>query len=192
MAEPIVCEGDPRLLLKTPVCLSSVSKDASGSLPLRSSEKQECKKIECITLKTVHNLKLALKTHTCDSTPGKLFNGTFFVRELIHAYESGSGLRRGIHTGLFEWTSTSGTIIGALSGTTNAGLVRHPLPKPIEKCHSPGVMTGRLCGTIEKAKDDRLIGCEVLATYRFLFTADAKGGKGPVRGTIEGDIVCRC
>jgi hypothetical protein len=34
----------------------------------------------------------------CDSPPGKLFD-TFIVRNLITAFESGDGTRRGIHEG---------------------------------------------------------------------------------------------
>lgn len=193
MAESIVCEADPRVLHEVPVCLSSVSKDVMGKMALRRADKQECSTFKCITLKTIHELNLSLKAAACDSPTGKLFDGKLVVPELISAYEAGSGNRRGVHTGLFQWQAPTASIAvtGTLSGTTNAGLFRPPF-QAHEKCLSPGIMYGRLCGTVEKANDKKLVGCEVLAVYRFSFPASEKGGEGPVRGTLEGEVVCRC
>jgi hypothetical protein len=192
VAESIVCAGNSDLLFKEPICLSSVSKNAAGELSPKDSDKQKCKEVKCETLKTLHDLKLSLKTHACDSPTGKLFDGTLTVPGLAHAFESASGLRRGVHSGSFQWQGKAGVVTGTLSGITNAGIFRAPPFGNYEQCATKGVMIGRLCGVIEKAKDKQLVGCEVIAVYRLKFKPSETGGGGKVAGTIEGDIVCSC
>jgi hypothetical protein len=70
----------------------------AGSIPVVRSTAAETGK--CRTLKTIHFLELHVTTNApCDAPPGKLFHGTFIVRNLITAFENGDGARRGIHEG---------------------------------------------------------------------------------------------
>jgi hypothetical protein len=48
-------------------CLSELSKNLEGELRLVESEREQCWELDCTTLKTVHQLKLAVASHECDS-----------------------------------------------------------------------------------------------------------------------------
>jgi hypothetical protein len=53
-------------------------------------------------------------------------------------------------------------------------------------------MEGMQMGSILRARDSRLVGCEVRAAYRLRFDPSEGGGSGAVQGTLEGAIVCDC
>jgi hypothetical protein len=53
-------------------------------------------------------------------------------------------------------------------------------------------MEGLLLGTVRRARDPRLRGCEVQAAYRLHFDPSEQGGSGGVAGTLEGAVVCDC
>ena len=62
-----------------------------------------------------------------------------------------------------------------------------------ERCDERGVMTGRLCGVIRRSRENqRLVGCQVFGVYRFQFDPTEEGGRGAIRGTLEGVVVCAC
>ena len=190
------CLENPKALWDNPICLTPVSKNVRGDLRLMERERQTCKKKkakDCLTLKTDHVLKLDVKAHDpCDSKASALLDGTFLVRRLITAFMDGSGENRGLHTGFFNWIGDGARVRGSLSGMTNVGTHRQPVFDPCQQCHAPGYMEGRLCGRIVKAKDDRLRGCKVTASYRFLFDPSKGAIDTGVTGTIEGLVVCPC
>ncbi len=184
---------DARRLWERRLCLEPVSKNVEGRLELLNRERQECEEPKCLTLKTDHLLKLEVRSNDpCDSDVGKRLDGVLVVRRLVHALNNGTGEGRGIHTGEFVWMADGMQIEGELSGMTNVGTHREPPFDPCQQCHDPGYMEGRLCGRIVKAEDDRLLGCRVVAAYRFRFDASEGFQDTGVRGTIEGAVVCTC
>jgi hypothetical protein len=187
------CLDNPRELWHQLVCLRPVSKNVRGDLRLLERELQSCEQDDCRTLKTDHLLKVEVRAHEpCDSEASGLLDGDFIVRQLITGFLDGSGENRGLHTGAFDWVGGGARVRGSLSGTTNAGTHRQPVFDPCQECRAPGCMEGRLCGRIVKAKDERLRGCRVAASYRFLFDASDGASDTAITGTIEGLIVCSC
>ena len=187
------CLDDARELAKSRVCLEPVSKNAEGELRLVDREVEECSDPKCETLKTDHLLRLEVKSHKpCDSKVGKLLDGVFYVRKLVSALSDGNGERRGIHAGEFRWNGNGVRIEGRMSGMTNVGTHRAPVFDECQKCNSPGYMEGRLCGRIVKARDEKLVGCEVTAVYRFRFDHSKGFQDTGIAGTIEGAVVCEC
>jgi hypothetical protein len=75
---------------------------------------------------------------------------------------------------------------------TNVGTHRPPVFGPCQECHAPGHMEGRLCGHIVRAKDRRLVGCQVTAAYRLLFDPSEGFQDTGIQGTLEGLVVCSC
>jgi len=69
------CFDDPEGILTKPFCVSALSKDLKGKMPLRSSKKQECKEPKCVTLRTLHEMKSTVKGTNCDSGLAKSLNG---------------------------------------------------------------------------------------------------------------------
>lgn len=186
------CLEDPRQLWEQRVCLRPVSKNLRGELRLNKRERQDCDEEPCKTLKTDHGLRLEVHSHQpCDSEPGKQLDGTLFVRRLVHALIN-SGEGRGLHTGHFEWVGDQLVVEGVMSGMTNEGTHREPVFQPCQVCDERGVMEGRLCGRVVRAKDERLIGCNVAAAYRLRFDASEGFRDTGVEGTLEGLLVCRC
>ena len=53
-------------------------------------------------------------------------------------------------------------------------------------------MIGRLCGVIQRAVEQQLVGCNVFGTYRIQFDPGKQGATGAVRGTLEGLVICNC
>ncbi len=53
-------------------------------------------------------------------------------------------------------------------------------------------MIGRLCGTVVRAGDPRLVGSLVTGVYRFEVEPTDEGGGGRLVGTIEGALVQEC
>jgi hypothetical protein len=187
------CLDDARRLWDERVCLRPVSKDVRGDLRLWHRELQTCDDEDCRTLKTDHGLKLEVHAHEpCDSRASGLLDGVLVVRRLVTAFVDGSGENRGVHTGAFDWVGSDARVRGTLSGTTNVGTHREPAFDPCQECHASGYMEGRLCGRIVKARDDRLRGCRVAASYRLRFDPSQGATDSAVTGTIEGLIVCAC
>ena len=187
------CLEDPRELWEKRICLAEISKDARGELRLLDRELEVCEERDCRTLKTDHMLKVEVVAHhPCDSAVSAPLDGVLYVRRLITAFLDGSGENRGLHTGVFMWAGASARVEGTLSGVTNVGTHRQPVFDPCQECRAPGFMEGRLCGRIVKAEDDRLVGCNVTAAYRFRFDASQGGQDTAIAGTIEGLVVCPC
>jgi hypothetical protein len=191
MAFPTGCLDEPSVLLKERLCVHNVSKDMRGDLDLNVSEHEKCAEPECLTLKTVHRFKVELRRHDCDSNLGGLLDGTLVIERLVTAFER-DGLQRGVHAGDFEWFTQGGLVRGRMSGITNAGTHREPVFDPCERCHQPGVLTGRLCGEVVEAQVGELRECKVVATYKVRFDPSEKGGDGGVYGTLEGMVICPC
>jgi hypothetical protein len=188
-----LCTPGSRDLLERNVCLSALSKNLRGELKLLRHQLERCAKLRCTTLKTIHFVELRVETNKpCDSRTGQLLNGDLIVRNLVTVFESGDGLRRGVHEGDFIWQDGSTVAIGSLSGITNAGTHREPIFKPCQTCDAKGFMEGRFCGTIRKAERPTLLGCQVIGTYRLHFKATKAGGQGGIQGTLEGETVCAC
>ena len=192
----IRCADSARDILQREICVTSLSKNVTGDLKLLHSERETCAKLDCVTLKTEHYLTLKVAPNRpCDAPLAKVLNGVLRVGDLAHAFQDGDGNRRGYHGGDFRWQGAAGLIaFGTVSGMTNAGILRAPVFDPAcEKCDQPGIMIGRLCGTIQRAPEQpRLLGCQVFGVYRLQFDPGKDGGQGAVRGTVEGLVVCPC
>jgi hypothetical protein len=191
---PTTCFDDPKEILSSEVCVSSLSKDAHGETSLRSSSPHECKEARCVTLRTSAALKLVLTSNSpCDGLLGQDLSGNLSVDVLATAYEK-DGLGRGVHAGDFLWTTAKGVgIQGRMSGITNAGLVRaKPFAPNVEKCISEGILVGRFCGQVTRTENPKLRGARIVATYRLKTTASPKGETGTVVGTVEGVVVTPC
>ncbi len=188
-----LCSEGSRELLERHICLSALSKNLKGVLTPLEHETERCTKLKCVTLKTIHFLKVQVVHHQCDSATAQVLDGWFSIRNLVSAYEGGDGRRRGIHEGEFVWKGSGAVAFGTISGITNAGTHRRPYFDPCQTCNAKGFMEGRFCGTIRKAQRKQLVGCQVVGTYRLRFhPTKAEGGSGPIDGSLEGDIVCAC
>jgi hypothetical protein len=187
------CADRPEDIRDTEMCLASLSKNLEGELRLLDRDLEQCAQPRCITLKTLHYLRMNVKTNDpCDSEPGRQLDGVFQVRDLTHAFMDGDGNRRGFHGGNFRWTGSGLLAVGSISGITNAGTHREPVFDPCQRCEAPGYMEGRFCGIVRRAQDQALVGCQSIGTYRFRFDPSSGGGEGAIRGTLEGGIVCSC
>lgn len=191
MAFPPGCLDEPPVLLKERLCVHNVSKDVRGELDLNVSQFEKCAEPGCVTLKTVHGLKVDVGGHDCDSKLGKLLDGILVVDRLVTAFEE-DGLHRGVHAGDFIWKSQGALIHGRMSGITNAGIHREPPFNPCERCDEKGVLTGRLCGEVVDAFVGELRECKVVAVYKIRFDPSEKGGAGGIYGTLEGMVICPC
>ena len=184
---------DPKRLWNNRFCLEEVSKNLRGRLDLLHRERQPCDEPECVTLKTQHTLRAEVRRHEpCDSDLAACLDGTLVTNSLVHALADGTGLNRGPHTADFVLFGDGCELTGEMSGMTNVGTHRSEPFSDCQECHAPGFMEGRLCGRITKAKDERLLGCRVVAAYRFCFDASEGFVDTEIRGTIEGVLACRC
>lgn len=181
-----------RPLLDRIVCLTALSKDLKGELRLLESEREKCRKLDCVTLEALHQLQLEVHSHDCDSRAGKRLDGRLNVPQLVHKFRDGDGNNRGVHEGRFRWRAPDLLATGRMTGVTNVGTHRRPAFDDCQSCKDRGVMEGMLLGRIVKTKYDRLLGCEVRAAYRLRFDPSESGGSGGVVGTLEGAIVCDC
>lgn len=180
-------------LLKLRACLEPLSKNAEGELKLLDSERYECKEDKCVTLTTEHVLQLDVKGHKpCDSKVGKLFDGNFIVRQLASVMSNGDGEGRGMHAGDFRWRGSDLVVEGSIAGMTNEGTHREPVFGDCQKCDDPGYMEGRLVGKVTRSRDDKLLGCEVTAAYRFRFDPSKGFQSTGITGTFEGLVVSPC
>jgi hypothetical protein len=187
-----LCDAGPGDLAVADLCLDELSKDAEGELTLLESEPHECPEHDCRTLTAEHLLRISLKAFSCDSAIGNLFDGRLVSKDLTTVFARGSGVNRGMHAATFQWRSAAGIVIGSLSGMTNEGTHREPAFRACQRCDERGVMEGRLCGRLVRAAEPRLEGAQVVGAYRLTFDAAEDGGRGPVRGTLEGLVVRTC
>jgi hypothetical protein len=133
---------DPGTYYKERICMWQVSKDLRGEFQVANQERQQCGKPDCLTLKGQVRLKAQARSHVpCDSVTARPFDGDI-EGEIVFAYIE-DGHRRGYHVGKIKWGSATSTLIGQLSGVTNAGTHRRPLPD-CEPCDRRGHMEGRL------------------------------------------------
>jgi hypothetical protein len=179
-------------LLDRIICLSDLSKNLKGEFRLVESERQICRRLDCKTLETVHQLELDVASHDCDSEAGKLLDGRLGSVQLVSKFRDGDGNNRGVHEGPFRWRAPDLLATGTMKGVTNVGTHRRPAFDDCQTCKDIGVMEGMLLGSIVKARNKRLLGCEVRAAYRLRFDPSQTGGSGAVTGTLEGAIVCDC
>ncbi|MEL6983257.1 MAG: hypothetical protein AAFO29_12605 [Actinomycetota bacterium] len=182
---------EPKPLYRRPICLSAVSKNLSGDLHRLAGKRQDCDEPDCVTLKTVHALRVDVSSYDCDSEVGKRLDGRFVVPNLVHALDT-EGHGRGLHTGSFLWDGTGIEVEGEISGVTNLGTHRRPVFDDCQQCDERGVMEGRLCGRIVEADREELIGCRVVAAYRIRFDPSESFQDTGVTGVIEGMVVCPC
>ena len=185
------CFDDPEGILKKEFCVSNLSKNLKGEMPLSGGTKKECKEPKCKTLRTRHQLKAQIKGTGCDSALAKALDGGLEFGNLSTAFDI-DGMHRGFHAADFVWFGANDLKLeGRMSGVTNEGSHRLPI-KACQRCDDRGIMEGRLCGQVTSSKDPALKGCQVIAAYRIKFDPSLKGGGGAVVGTIEGVIICPC
>jgi hypothetical protein len=121
---------------KERICMWQVSKDLRGELRVADQERQQCSKPDCLTLKGHVKLKAQARSHVpCDSVVARPLDGDI-EGEIVFVYIE-DGHRRGYHIGKIKWGSPTSTLIGQLSGVTNAGTHRKPLPD-CEPCDRRG------------------------------------------------------
>jgi len=168
-----------------PICMQPVSKDLRGEFSVERQEKQECEKPYCVTLKGWLTFNVDVTPHDpCDVVPA--FDGTI-EGELVFAYIN-DGTGRGYHLGRFKWAGSASTLIGRMSGVTNAGTHRAPA-QDCEPCDRGGHMEGRLDAVVVDGEHQ---GCRVLATYVIEFDSGSKVQSTAVYGTLEGVSICPC
>jgi len=192
MAAQVKCLDDPATILRQKMCVHSVSKSYKATIKLLEKAEQKCEEPKCITLKTIHVMKIGLVSNApCDSKLGKLLNGTIMVEKLVSAYDQ-DGLHRGFHAGDFTWKSANFIATGRMSGVTNAGTHRSNVFNDCQPCDARGFMEGRICGQITETNKEELKGCQIVGTYRIRFRQTPTGGSGGGQGTIEAVLVCPC
>jgi hypothetical protein len=186
------CDGRPAELARAVLCLDELSKDVKGDLVIIDADVHECRELECKTLTVEQLLRVEVSSHLCDSRLGTQFDGRITSRDLTTVFVNGSGMRRGMHTASFVWSTAAGIVQGRMSGMTNEGTHREPAYKGCQECADWGVMEGRLCGRLVRAADPALVGAQITAAYRLAFDAGERGGEGALQGTIEGLVVRNC
>jgi hypothetical protein len=189
----ITCDFGPDDLWRLIPCVGSVSKNLEGELLALGAEKEECPKLDCVTLTTLHAIRGRLAGGPCDSGRTARLDGPFVVDRLTTIFEAGDARHRGVHAGEFRWFHRGLVIDGRMQGVTNAGVMRDPLRQPCEECANPGVMLGRLCGRVRRCFfDPGLIGAVVTGIYRFEFDPTEAGGQGALIGVLEGALIQAC
>lgn len=188
----VQCLDDPSTIFKQRMCVNAVSKNFKASVKLLKKDEQKCEKPECLTLKTIHALKMqVVSNNPCDSKLGKMLTGFIAVDNLTSAFNQ-DGAHRGFHAGDFVWQSPNFVAKGRMSGVTNAGTHRTPVFNNCQPCDARGFMEGRICGQIISANKPELKGCELIGTYRIKFPLTPTGINGAGQGTIEAVLVCPC
>jgi hypothetical protein len=188
----VSCRADRAATLAEGVlCLDALSKDLEGELVPVAAEPEDCPELDCRTLVTTHLLRVELRRHDCDSELGSVLDGVLLVRNLTTVFAGANPQGRGVHAGDFLWRGHGFRITGTLTGMTNVGTHREPAFEPVQRCDNPGVLEGRFCGQV-RAAEPRLDGSQVTGVYRIRFEPTPEGGRGGVRGTLEGVVLRDC
>ena len=179
------------------MCLTRISKNLRGEVFLIDAENEECGDPQCVTLKLIDFAQMrATSNERCDTRDdsGGLFDGTLKLYDLTHAFIDGSPENRGWHGASFRLEGPDGTVDGTFSGLTNANTFREPFFKGEygEECQVQNVMEGRFCGTVQRARQEQLIGAQVIGTYRLFAERGFMERPGPIWGTLEGVVVVTC
>lgn len=173
------------------VCLDAISKNMEGEIGVERAEEQKCEhpllKEECVTLKTLDQLKMTVQGHDCDSDISRELLDGDFTATLVSSYIR-DGNQRGYHSGEFEWFGRGARVAGHMAGITNAGTHREPLDG-CEPCDIRGHMEGRLDGDIVEGE---LVGSRVTASYTVRFDPTEGGAAGGVTATLEGVLISPC
>jgi hypothetical protein len=204
------CKDSASYLLGQRLCFDPLSKDVVDGSELRKvleGPVEVCRERECVSYKFVHELHLNITINRtepedldCQALPSDRLNGRLSVCNLVHTLSSSIDVRRSraFHGGDFTWIdSTNGIVVeGSLSGITNAGTHRLPLPpprgceQPCQRCSAPGFMEGRFCGSIRlSAFDGSLVGAQVVGLYKLQFDGRLKDDRADVIGVMEGGIL---
>jgi hypothetical protein len=177
------------------MCLYSISKDIKGELRVIDRVSEECGDPRCVTMKVIDFVQAeASSNKNCESDQGRYFNPELKIYDLTHAFVDGDPKRRGFHGGSFRLGGQAGIIDGTISGMTNVNTHRRPFfegPEP-DDCDVPFLMEGRFCGTVQRARDDKLVGAQAIGTYRFRLEEGFDAEKSSIVGTMEGVIVVSC
>jgi hypothetical protein len=169
------------------ICMWAVSKDLRGQFVVVEQEEQECKSPPCVTLKARLEFGAQVTPHApCDAVASRVFDGTIEGELLFAHIENGYG--RGYHLGRFKWAGAGSTLIGRMSGVTNAGTHRSPAA-PCEACDRRGHMEGRLDAVVVDGEHQ---GCRVLATYVIDYDTSHRAQDTAITGTLEGVLICPC
>lgn len=187
----VTCPDDPRLMLEQRTCVTALSKTLEGRIGQPEPERRQCDEPACLTLTSRQMLELEARPFECDADPVQL-HGVLRVIDLIHVFDT-SAEQRGFHSGDFRWESDRTLVFGRMSGITNAGTHHRPV-LDCQECKAPGVLQGRLCGSIARTDDPALRGAHVFANY--VLRVDDLAGDGipeqRVLGTLEGVLVQGC
>jgi hypothetical protein len=205
------CKDSARYILGQRLCFYPLSKDVEGGqlLKLLDGPQEYCEERECWSYKIVHELHANIITNrtepedlNCQASPTDRLNGRLSVCKLVHTLSSINDPDcRAFHGGDFTWVDSANGILveGSLSGITNAGTHRLPLPpprgceQPCQRCSAPGFMEGRFCGSIVLSETDGwLVGCQVVGLYKLQFDGDFRTDSANVIGVIEGGILYEC
>jgi hypothetical protein len=172
---------------KEPICMKAVSKDLRGQFFVKEQEVQECKRPRCVTLKARLHFELQVRPHRrCDSVAARVLDGSIEGELVFALIENGYG--RGYHLGSFRWSGAAATLVGRMSGVTNAGTHRDPVA-PCEPCDRRGHMEGRLDAVVVDGEYQR---CRVLATYVIDYDTSHEAQDTAIIGTLEGVLICPC
>jgi hypothetical protein len=169
------------------ICMKAVSKDLKGQFFVKEQEVQDCRRPPCETLKArLHFEARVTPHHPCDAVASRILDGSI-DGELVFAHiENGYG--RGFHVGRFTWSGAEATLVGRMSGMTNAGTHRSPAA-PCEPCDRRGHMEGRLDAVVVDGKCE---GCRVLATYVIDYDTSYRAQNTAIVGTLEGVLIHPC
>lgn len=184
----------PDVLLSQTYCIAEVSKNLDGQMVVLNATQRSCRRPGCEPLTLVQELRLSLKTHTCDSALGLVLDGSVGVRDLTTVFTGPKEHLRGVHAGRFSWApSGGGRIVGTIQGITNAGIIRPPAFGQCETCDQGGVLTGHLFGTGNNVPSIPVPDFHVEAVYRLAWDPSATPrSTAPVIGTIEGVLILPC
>lgn len=197
------------LLYEEGFCMRLFSKDLTGDIFMEEMKDQGC---ECPPLPGEDQLNTTTRKQRvrfdinvaanrlrdpqerpCESEELQVLDGNLHgevdnpeTGGLIFAHMTIDPISRGFHAGKFEWKTNVMTLIGQISGTTNAGTHRMPV-RDCESCHQVGNLQGRLDAVIV---DGELKDGRVLASY--LITFDPVAGSSSISGTLEGLLICPC
>jgi hypothetical protein len=167
---------------REPICMWPVSKDLHGAFTVADQEQQSA----CLTLKGRVKLKAQARSHLpCDSVMSRLLEGEI-EGEIVFAYIEDDD-NRGYHVGKVTWYSDTSTLIGQLSGVTNAG-TRRRLPG-CEPCERRDHMEGRLDAVVVQGDHK---GSRLLAAHRIDFATSMQDRSAAFWGALEGVLICDC